>query len=173
MSDITFTKRDDVYLLADLCEVFQPEYDFILIDSHPARNILLNMLYVASDYVIASTLSDERSMSGVESLEADLRDMRESRNKLSHAYILTVILARYKQNDTTCKKAMNTLGSLLLQIEGSPFLETVRESNRVSMARGMGIPVQEYERYNNAAMDYRRIAKRIMEVCADGERQTE
>lgn len=171
MSDTVFTKRDDVYLLADLCDALRNLYDFIIIDSHPAKNILLNMLYVASDYVIASTLADECSMNGVESLESDLRDMRESRNKLSHAYILAVILARYKVKDLTCVKAMETLQTLLPKIEGSPFLETVKDSNRVSMARTMHMPLQEYEKYNNAAVDYRRIAKKIAEVCINGKNE--
>lgn len=164
-SDVIFKDVDDVYVLNDLCEVLKPYYDFIIIDSHPAKNILLNMIYVASDYMLVSSLVDDSSMDGVISLERDLKELRESRQQYSHAQIIGVILSRYRANDSTCTRAMNSLQEVIPLLGKNTFFDTVRDSNRISMVRGKKEPVQEFEPYNNAAVDYRRIAKKIKEVC--------
>lgn len=164
-SDVIFKDVDDVYVLNDLCEVLKPYYDFIIIDSHPTKNILLNMIYVASDYMLVSSLVDDSSMDGVISLERDLKELRESRQQYSHAQIIGVILSRYRANDSTCTRAMNSLQEVIPLLGENTFFDTVRDSNRISMVRGKKEPVQEFEPYNNAAVDYRRIAKKIKEVC--------
>ena len=169
MCDVLFPGSDDIYILNDICDLLKPYYDFIIIDSHPTKNLLLNMLYVASDYMIVSSLADDSSMDGVVSLERDLKELRDSRNHYSHAHILTVILSRFKTNDSTCIRAVNSLTEIVPLLGSDAFFDTVRESNRISMVRDHKEPVQAFEHYNNAATDYRRIAKKIKEACSHGE----
>lgn len=167
-ADLMFKDQDDIYALTDILEPLKPFYDFILIDSHPSKDLLLNMLYVASDYMVVPTLADDSSTNGVVNLEQDLRELRESRNHYSHAHILCVILARYKKNDSTYTRALWDLDNALPMLGDQAFLDTVRESNRVTMSRGLHQPVQALERNNNAAVDYRRIAEKIKEAVHYG-----
>ena len=161
--------RDDVYLLADVCEVLAPSYDFILLDNPTARNIILIMSCIAADYVIVPTLADRNSLNGIVEIESDLRQLRNSRNKESHAYIKGIILSIYEGHNPH-KKAFEEIEEISDKLEGDVFAEKVRKSSKTIEAIDMAQPMQEYQTYNNVSVDYRRIAKRMLEVNKNGEK---
>ena len=59
-----FSDTTDVFLLKELISCME-DYDYILIDSAPARSPLLNMGYVAADYCLILTEADKASQDGV------------------------------------------------------------------------------------------------------------
>ena len=44
-ADREFVDRDDVYLLEDLLKFVENDYDYVVIDNSPSRNILLSIFY--------------------------------------------------------------------------------------------------------------------------------
>ena len=73
-ADSEFADTPDAYLLSDLLEALDEDYDYILIDSAPARNKLLNMCYLASDYFIMCADSGEDSLDGIEAIVNDMME---------------------------------------------------------------------------------------------------
>ena len=65
-SDKEFVDYDDIFILKDIIEAIQDDYDYIVVDTGPQRSILLNMVYVASDYIIIPNSLDKGSLKGVE-----------------------------------------------------------------------------------------------------------
>lgn len=162
-ADVIYLERDDVFLLKDVCEVLTKKYEFIIIDNPPARNILLNMTYIAADYIICPTLSDDNSILGIVAVAQDLKKLRESRYKESHAYIIGVILAIYETTNSH-KKALDSLKKLTKDFPGDVFIATVRKTIKMAEIKTLHMPLQAYEKYNNASLDYKKISKRIIDI---------
>lgn len=162
-ADKTYMERDDIYLLKDVCEILLKKYDFIIIDNPPARNVLLNMTYIAADYIICPTLSDDNSIRGIIAVEQDLKKLRDSRNKESHAYIIGIILAIYESTNSH-KKAFENLQKITEALPGDVFVSTVRKTIKMAEIKTLCMPLQAYEKFNNASLDYKKIAKRIIDI---------
>lgn len=161
-ADREFIGQDDVYLLSDVFEMISDRYDFVIIDNSPSRNILLNMAYVAADYVIVPTECDAGSISGILAIEEDIKSLRESRNAMSHATIAAIILTKYEKTimHETAKEELEEIAST--EIKGNPFVMIVRKSIRASEAKSMLKSMQEYDKYGNPATDYRKITDKLL-----------
>lgn len=83
-SDIT-----DVFLLKELISCLE-DYDYILIDSAPARSPLLNMGYVAANYCLILTEADKASQDGVRQVVTDIKLLKKS--NMSDIVILGILL---------------------------------------------------------------------------------
>ena len=162
-ADKIYMERDDIYLLKDVCEILLNKYDFVIIDNPPARNVLLNMTYIAADYIICPTLSDENSIRGIIAVEQDLKKLRESRNKESQAYIVGIILSVY-ENTNAHRKAKRQLQEIAAALPGEVFIASVRKTIKMAEIKSLAVPLQEYERFNNASLDYKKIAKEIIKI---------
>ena len=97
-ADREFTDYDDVFLLKDIVDLVQDDYDYILIDTSPSRSILLTMAYIASDYIIVPNLADKGSVKGVEKVYNDLCEMRSKKRHVTNAKIIALLLNAYKSN---------------------------------------------------------------------------
>lgn len=167
-ADVKFNDSMDVYILQDLIEVLDSEYDYIIIDNSPARNVLLNMCYVASDSFILCTEADDGSIKGIEAILADLGKYRTSKHEVSHADIMGVIMIRYEKTaiqDAQVEMLQERVNSLddKFKTHGEPFVKTVRKSIKVTEAKTFKQSVQKYNKYCPPAMDYRKIAEVIIE----------
>lgn len=165
--DIKYIKdRDAVYLLADICEVLsQMDYDFIIIDNTPARNLCLNMAYVAADYVIVPSDMSAFSLDGIKEIESDISLLRNSRDKASHARIIGFILVKC-ENTTVKDFALDQLNQIANELEGEIFVDITRKATKADQVKFIGGSLQEYDKYSNAAVDYRRITKQILEIAS-------
>ena len=84
-----FSDTTVVFLLKDLISCME-DYDYILIDSAPARSPLLNMGYVAADYCLILTEADKASQDGVKQVVTDIKLLKKS--KMSAISILGIVL---------------------------------------------------------------------------------
>ena len=84
-----FSDTTDVFLLKELISCLE-DYDYILIDSAPARSPLLNMGYVAADYCLILTEADKASQDGVKQVVTDIKLLKKS--KMSDISILGIVL---------------------------------------------------------------------------------
>ena len=165
-ADRTFMDSDDMYLLADIIDGIKELYDYIIIDNGPSRNILLTMSYVASDEIIIPSECDEGSIDGIIAIYSDLKKLRESRNKLSHAIVKGLILTRYEKTSIHSIALEEDLAEIANRMEQDigyrPFVLPVRKSIKMSECKGFKQSLQEYDRYGNAAKDYRKIVKTLI-----------
>ena len=84
-----FSDTTDVFLLKELISCLE-DYDYILIDSAPARSPLLNMGYVAANYCLILTEADKASQDGVKQVVTDIKLLKKSR--MSDIIILGILL---------------------------------------------------------------------------------
>lgn len=163
-ADREFVDRDDVYLLADLLGFVKDEYDYVIIDNSPSRNILLSMVYVAADYILIPTEADHGSIvEGISAVYQDINKLRNGRTKISHVKVLGFILTKY-ENTVLHSLAIEDLNKMAEEMEeDNPFVATVRKSIAMSECKRVFQSLQEYEKYSNPAQDYRKVADMIEE----------
>lgn len=162
-ADIEFFNSEDVFLLDDALDLLKSDYDFIIIDNGPQRNKLLQMVYVASDYIISPSDDSEGGADGVINVFNDIEKLKNARVPLSKAKLIGIVFTRFKGNTNINKAAIDILNVIMKEIDTNGFVMTIRDSIAVSESKYMRKSVQEYAPYNNAAMDYRKVVKKIYE----------
>ena len=151
------------FALIDKLDDERLNYDYVIIDTNPGRNILLQQTYCASDYVIIPTEADKNSFDGITAIYTDIKKLRDRRVPLSNAKVLAFILTKFESNTGSHKAALESLQETASLIPDNPIVATVRKSIKVSDCKDFNMPLLEYEKYNNAAVDYRSLTKQIIE----------
>lgn len=152
----------DVLMLRQVLKEINEDYDFIFIDNSPARDVLLNMTYIAADYVIIPTEADEGSINGIRAIFKDLKAYRDI--QWSNAEVMGILLTK------TERTGMHDYGreqiKELLQDEfHSPaFFAEIRKSIVASEAKTEGLSMQSGKTHSKPAIDYRDIADLILEI---------
>lgn len=153
---------EDIFLLADVIEMVKDDYDYVVIDNSPARNILNQMSYVAADGIIMPTEADEGGNDGLYAIYQDVEKFKNHRNKLSHAEYLGFILNKYEKTNIF-QIAYENLEAAKEKMNPDAFILTVRKASVSSEAKTMKQSIQKYKRSSTVATDYRAVADTIIE----------
>lgn len=165
-SDFAFMNPPDVYLLKELLSALDEEYDYFIIDNGPARNTLLNMNYIAADYIIMCIDSSIDSVGGVDAISQDMMTYHRAKTELSHAKILGIVVSGYKKTAISnavieiMTEKVNSEIPDIIKVE-TPFFGTIRAAAVVDEAKLYQKPLQQYKRWSNPAIDYRKIVDEI------------
>ena len=142
------------------------DYDYVVIDTAPARSPLLYMTYLAADYIIPVTECDDGSREGIKELYTDMK--RFKKRGQCHAKILGILMTKFEKTSMHLT-ALEELASLSEEFETSLFNTRIRKAIVVSESKTARLSINEYERWNNAAVDYRNVVKEIEERIARDE----
>ncbi len=156
---------DDIYLLKDALEDIN-DYDFIFLDSAPARSPLLYMEYVASDYIIAPTECDDGSIEGLLEIGEDIS--RFKKHGQTHVEVLGTLMNKM-ENTAMHKNSYEDLQTLADKIGGKPFKTKIRKSIVASEAKTMRESINDYKPSNNVALDFRNLKDEIIERLQERE----
>ena len=153
-----FGEPDDIFLLSDIVNAL--DYDIILLDQAPARSPLLYMSYNAStDFVIIAEC-DKGSLEGIQEIHADIQ--RFVNRGLCKGKILGLLLTKY-ENTIMHKAAYERLQNIgKTQLNVDTFHTTIRKTIAVSECKEVSKCINQYDKWNNAAVDYRQLVKEIL-----------
>lgn len=158
-ADKEFGGYRDALILKKVLKPINDEYDFILLDNSPARNRLLDMTYITSDYIIIPAEAEEGSIYGIKAIFKDLHAYKE--DDFSDADVLGIILTKAERTsmhdygEEQIRKALDEEGS-------DAFLMKVRKSIVASEVKSEGTSMQAGKKSSNPASDYRDIAEEIL-----------
>lgn len=158
---------DDVYLLEEALE-YVKDYDFIFLDSAPARSPLLYMEYIASDYIIAPTECDDGSIEGLLEIGEDIK--RFKKHGQSHVEVLGTLMNK-TENTAMHKASYDDLVNLADRIGGEPFKTKIRKSIVASEAKTARESINDYNPSNNVAIDFRNLKDEIIERLKEKDMQ--
>jgi len=158
-ADKEFGEDIDVLILKDKLKKLKDIYDFIIIDNNPARNVLLNMTYIASDYIIIPAEAEEGSFDGIRAVFRDLEKYKSV--NWSNADVMGIILNKVE------KTGMHEYGeaqirSILQEQKSNAFIMRVRKSIAANECKTEGTSMQTGKKNSNPAKDYRDIAKEVI-----------
>lgn len=160
-ADSDFSKPTDVLRLKKVLQEVNDQYDFIIMDTNPGRNRLLNMTYIAADYILVPTDTDEGSVDGIRSVFADLKEYRDA--GWSDAEVLGIIFTRYEKTGMH-KYTDDMILKVLKENSSDAFFMKVRKGIAVSECKTEGTSMQKGKKYTNPAADYRKVADKIIEI---------
>ena len=163
-ADVEFANPTDVLKLRKVLKEVDDDYDFIVIDTNPAQNRLLNMAYIASDYVLVPVEADDASVNGLKAIFRDLKEYNDA--GWSNSEVLGVIYTRF-ENTTQHKSQQEKIETVLKEMESKAFIMPVRKSIQASEAKSEGTSMQKGKRYCTASMDYRYIADTIIDMMEE------
>lgn len=161
-ADKVFLESDeDEYLLSDLLNIVQSQYDWVFIDPAPSRNILQKMLYIAADYIIIPSRIDESSIDAVVTTQNELDRITSGRKKQSNAQLIGYVINEYNKQSTLAQVAHESIQQLA--IERDAFVCTVASAVRVSEAKTFHTAVTRTEKSSKTGREYYAIANQILE----------
>lgn len=160
-ADRMFVDNDDKYLLDDASKYVEDDFDYLLVDTGPTRNILLTQAYVAADYIIIPTECDEGSRDGIIAIEEDIEKLKTSRDKASHAQILGYILTKYEKTSMH-DIAEEDLEAIASEKEIKPFIRRVRKAINMSKVKTFRTSIAEFAKNSPPARDYYQLTEEII-----------
>ncbi len=165
--DFDFQKSpSSVLRLKKALKKVQDDYDFILIDNNPGKNSLLNMSYMAADYLIIPSDADKGSADQVQTVFDELNELRE--DDWTSAEVMGVLLTRF-ENASAYNYCFSELEELIERNNSKAFLMKIRKGVSITEIKWEGHSAQMRKKSSNPAIDYRNVADKILVALGETE----
>ncbi len=138
-------------------QMYEYEFDFILIDCPPSLNLLTVNAMIASHSVLVPLQSEFFALEGLSQLMLTIREVRQSGNRdlRIEGVVLTMYDKRNNLSQQVEQDARENLGDLVF--------ETVIPRNvRLSEAPSFAMPVLSYDSTSKGAVAYRALAQELI-----------
>lgn len=177
VSDITLSSSglDKVtanreYILRDAIKPVIDFYDYIIIDTPPALNLLTVNAYAVSDFLIIPMGTDIMSLVGLSQLKETIETVRGSFNP--DLKVMGILLTRFNRRTLLARDVLEMAGQLAGQIGTVVFETKIRNGVAIAEAPAHGESIYEYSPRSAAVKDYEAFLEEIAETIhlKDGRR---
>ncbi|MCI8761851.1 MAG: ParA family protein [Oscillospiraceae bacterium] len=158
-AEVEFTAPRREFMLSDLLTGVRDRYDFVIIDTPPALNILTINAYVASTGLIVPMEAEVLSLVGVSQIQDTIETVRKSFNP--NLKVLGILLNKYDRRLTLSREILDLAEAVAQQLDSRVFPTKVRRSVSVAMAPAHGQSVLTYQPSAKASADLRRIVDAV------------
>lgn len=158
-AEVEFTAPRREFMLAEQLQLVQDRYDFIIIDTPPALNILTINAYVASTGLIIPMEPEILSLVGVSQLRDTYETIQQSYNP--NLKVLGILMNKYNHRLRLHRDVLDMANEVAHQMGTSVFSTKIRRSVDVATAPAHGQSVLSYRPQSNPAMDYRKIVDAV------------
>lgn len=159
VSDITLSSSGLEKLPANretlLKNAIQPiidQYDYIIIDTPPALNLLTVNAYSVSDHLIIPMASDILSLVGLAQLKDTIESVRDSINPGLN--VLGILLTRFNSRTLLSQDVLEMAQQLAVQINTKVFETKIRSGVAIAEAPAHGESIFSYNPRSSAVSDY-------------------
>jgi len=136
-------------------------YDYLLIDCPPSVSLLTFNALLASSEVVIPVDPSRYSLQAVRKLKETLGVLRETK---SHDLVPHVLMSNFE----TRSRFARAVASELEAHYGGELLDTIlHHTVRVQEAAAVGQPVLKYDRNSRSALDFRNLARELVEQEVD------
>lgn len=155
-----YSEREYTFLLNSL-SVVNDDYDYILIDTPPSRDVLTVSALFAADHVLIPVRCDKFSLDGFETTIHMMKEL-EKKEEIS-INLLGILLTQVERTIVSAHIREN--------FENSDFAEylmktVIRKGSAVSDSTVCAVPVVRYAKNTNPARDYTAAWKELKERLA-------
>ena len=151
-AELEFTTHDRKLLLKNALAEVAGEYDYVVIDTPPALNVLTVNAYAASDYLIIPMAPEILSLLGVTQLKETIDSVRESLNPGLN--VLGIILTKFNKRTLLAREVKEMAENVATQMDSCVFATQVRASVSVAEAPAHGESIFSYNPRSAAVKDY-------------------
>ena len=159
-AEITFKGKGRDSLLKNALADVQDDYDFIVIDTPPALNILTLNGYVAADHLIIPMASEILSLVGLVQLRETVDAVKESVNP--NLNVLGILLTRYNERTKLAKDVLEMAEVIADQTGSKVFNSKIRTGVAAAEAPAHGLSVIDYAPKSNPGKDYNQFVVEVL-----------
>ena len=159
VSDITLSSNglDNIHtnrecILRNAIKPIMDQYDYIIIDTPPALNLLTVNAYSVSDFLIIPMASDILSLVGLAQLKETIESVRSTLNPGLN--VLGILLTRFNIRTTLSRDVLEMAQQLADQIHTKVFETKIRSGVAIAEAPAHGESIFLYNPTSAAVTDY-------------------
>lgn len=159
-AELEFNKPGREFLLKDAINNIRDKYDYIVIDTPPALNILTVNAYVAANYLIIPMVPEILSLLGVSQLKETIDSVTKFYNPNLH--VMGILLNKYNKRVNLTREVEEMATSIAAQLGTIVIDVKIRNSISVAEAPAHGEGIFTYAPRSNAAADFHAL---LMKIC--------
>lgn len=149
-------------ILRDTIAPIIDNYDYVVIDTPPALNLLTVNAYAVSDFLIIPMASDILSLVGLSQLKETIESVRSALNPRLN--VLGILLNRYNKRTILSKDVLEMAEQLARQINTVVFDTKIRSGVAIAEAPAHGESIFDYNPGSGAVQDYQDFIDEIAET---------
>lgn len=160
-AELEFTGQKRETILAQAIAPVRDEYDYIVIDTPPALNILTVNAYVVANHLIIPMVPEILSLLGVAQLKETINSVKKNLNP--NLNILGILLTKFNRRTILAREVNEMAQTIAAQIGTVVFDTKIRNSVCVAEAPAQGESLFEYSPRSNPSKDYMALIDEISE----------
>ena len=158
-AELEFNRPGREFLLKNCLAELEDDYDYIVIDTPPALNVLTVNAYVACDGLIVPMAPEILSLLGVSQIRETIDTVRRCYN--SRLRVLGIVLNKYNQRLTLNRDVLDMAEQIARQLDTKVFQSRIRSGVAVAEAPAYGESVLSYAPDSKVARDFRLLLNEI------------
>lgn len=159
VAEVEFTAPRREFMLAEQIKLIEDRYDFIIIDTPPALNLLTINAYVASTALIIPMEPEILSLVGISQLRDTFETIQKSYNP--NLKIHGILLNQYNHRLRLHREVLDMAEEIAAQLNTQVFPTKIRGSVDVAAAPAHGQSILTYRPHSNPAMDFRKLVDAV------------
>ena len=159
-AELEFNRPGREFLLKNALAEVQDEYDYIIVDTPPALNVLTVNAYVVADGLVIPMAPEILSLLGVAQIRETIDTVRRCYN--SRLKVLGILLNKYNQRFTLNREVLEMAEQIAAQLDTKVFDAKIRTSVSVAEAPAHGESVLSYAPSSKPAVDFRALLDEII-----------
>lgn len=155
--DFTGTGRES--LLKKALEPVKDFYDYIIIDTPPALNVLTVNAYTVADHLIIPMVPEILSLLAVTQIKETIDSVKSTFNP--NLNVLGILLTKYNGRTILAREVREMAENIARQIGTKVFQTQIRASVSVAEAPAHGESIFDYAPQSNPSQDYKKFVEEI------------
>ena len=158
-AELEFNRPGREFLLKTALSEVQDDYDYIIVDTPPALNVLTVNAYVVADGLVIPMAPEILSLLGVSQIRETIDTVRRCYN--SRLRVLGIVLNKYNQRLTLNRDVLDMAEQIARQLDARVFQSRIRSGVAVAEAPAYGESVLSYAPDSKVARDFRLLLNEI------------
>lgn len=163
-AELEFNRPGREFLLRDALADIQHLYDYIIIDTPPALNILTVNAYVASNCLVIPMVPEILGLLGVTQLKETIDTVIKFYNK--NLNVLGILLTKFNKQLNLSKEVLEMAESIASQLGCHVFNAKIRQGVAVAEAPAHCMSILDYAPKSNPALDYQEFIDEILSLTS-------
>lgn len=158
--ELEFNRPGREYLLKTELSTLSARYDFIIIDTPPALNLLTVNAYVAADKLIIPMAPEILSLLGVAQIKETIETVRQYYNPTLK--VIGILLNKFNARLNLNRDVLELSTQIAQQLDTQVFEAKIRQSVLVAEAPAHGESVVTYAPHCKPAMDFEALVDEVL-----------
>ncbi len=162
-AELEFNRTGREFMLREHLRKIQHNYDYIIIDTPPALNVLTVNAYVAADSLIIPMVPEILSLLGVTQIKETIETVRKCYNE--ELEVLGILLNKFSKRFTLSQEVQEMAEQVAQQLGTHVFPTKIRSGVPAAAAPAHGESVLTFAPESGPAVDYQQLVNHIMYIC--------